>query len=137
MERHHLIPLSCPLGLNHDCNIIELTQAEHRLVHSTLNIPYDRFIGMWREYRKKHNHKLAFDYSQLWDSYFFQKEYFKNIYDLPGYLVKKHTMTMVAIVDNYCENVPVRYRTIPEHPFEFLNVHEVLFLNLQFLITKK
>lgn len=53
MERHHVTPLSIG-GRDKSCNILTLSKEDHRLVHDTLDMPYNKV----RSYRKVINTQM-------------------------------------------------------------------------------
>lgn len=95
-ERHHCIPISL-LGPDIVENLISVTIEEHKVIHKTLNIPYN----LIRRFRKKTNH-LVLDPNE-----FFVKElrlihlsYFDkiNFKKLPQHLRNAHLRSMESIV---------------------------------------
>ena len=78
MEFHHIIPISL-LGENKATNWFNITEQDHKILHSTQDIPY-RYI---RQFRNRTNHilvpnsQLFLEKCKLW------KHYFANPYIRP------------------------------------------------------
>jgi len=91
-EQHHMIPCSL-LGPNYVDNIIELTQSDHSLVHSTLDVS----SALIRKFRLRTNH-LALKPDEVFVRELMQLHhlYFARLPLLPERLIKLHAETMMA-----------------------------------------
>jgi hypothetical protein len=102
--RHHYFPLSIS-GIDHWTNIIFCTEEEHKLIHKTLNIPYDRI----RSFRKATNGILVVNNYYLHEQYLLQLEYFKNFKKLPEDLQRRHCSHIEQLCTFWAKewNIPV------------------------------
>lgn len=93
-QKHHVIPLSLG-GYDMAENLISVTEKNHKLIHSTLNVPYD-----WiRTFRKRTNHIIVNpDEKYVHELRKLHLEYFKNIGSLPQHLQEAHRRAMIAMV---------------------------------------
>lgn len=113
--RHHYIPLSLG-GVDHWCNIMFLSCDEHKKVHQTLNIPYDRI----RAFRKATNGMLIVNQYYLQELMLLQLEYFKNFENLTLDIQTLHCLHIEELCDHYsCEwNIKIAKETA-ETPKEY------------------
>lgn len=82
-EDHHVICLSLS-GDDFKENIVRVTIYEHKLIHTTLNIPYYKL----RRFRKATNHMIHRNSQQYVDRLRkLHLDYFKNINKLPVKLI--------------------------------------------------
>jgi len=78
-EDHHVTPI-CMLGDDFSENIVKITESEHKLIHSVLDIPYYKL----RRFRKATNHMVHRNSQQFVNRLRnLHLEYFKNSDKLP------------------------------------------------------
>lgn len=125
MERHHMISLCFPFGIDHESNIILLTQAEHKHLHETLNVPWH----ILRKFRKDTNHIFTPNRFYVSEVIKLHRLYFKNLHLLPLHIQEAHKVTMRCFCNHWYQLHNLKCKTRPESFWDYLGVfHNSLYV---------
>jgi len=97
MENHHVVPISIS-GWDVIENQFLVSISDHKLIHSTLNIPYSNI----RKFRRLTNHVLVPNIVYMEQLEYVQRLYFEGIEKLPVILYDKHVRSMRMLANLAC-----------------------------------
>lgn len=104
-ERHHVIGISIGgihevfFGQINEGNLVELTDMEHKKVHDTLGVPYEKI----RQFRMKHEICLVKGVEYYSDLHKIQIEYFAKLHLLPKRVIALHNDSICRQVEFFAE----------------------------------
>lgn len=129
LEKHHILALSLH-GPDHQCNIAQIPAWQHKMIHRIMNIPHTQYSNMWREYRKRHNHKLCLDKRALDDQLKMQMAYLNNFNQLPRGSQILHIEKMCEVIHYFDPLVRIKLHGHVMNDWKnILKIYTVTFLN--------